>query len=492
VAHDDKETLRTYLRSLVDTNVLPGLCFAVYTRHASGGENVAFMEEYGVADIQKGTPFAKDTVVDVASLSKALIAVLAQTFVEEGKLQWEDELADYIPAFATHNLTVYAGEGLGAGNVLKQPCRTAFTIEQLATHTSGLCTPFIQWDVGMTRLHSYVTHQLQKPPKGSDLGAFCEMVARYPLAFQPGTDWYYGDGFDVLGRVCEVVGGASLDDLLRERVTSKLGMHDTGFSVPKETLPRAAPVYVNKARLMASIGKGKDEDDVNMMGENSSKYTRGATGVAPGYKLTELERFVRTGGRPNTEIGQSGDFPSRLASKAVMPLGFGFKRAPKAALGGRGLASSAADLLTFWKWIANMGCQEGPQVLSPASIEAITRNRLPSITATRRNPLGVLSIPPDMLRTVAMDRLGKQGQCFLGYKSGDEEFQAGQTVGMVQLAGMWSSLAWADPVKGYAAVLVTNYGPVSSVPHHLCAELNVHVQGFLNQTEPPAMPKAKL
>ena len=28
-------------------------------------------------------------------------------------------------------------------------------------------------------------------------------LARYPLAFEPGTDWYYGDGFDVLGHVCE-------------------------------------------------------------------------------------------------------------------------------------------------------------------------------------------------------------------------------------------------------------------------------------------------
>lgn len=65
------------------------------------------------------------------------------------------------------------------------------------------------------------------------------------------------------------MGGASLAELLRTRVTEPLGMHDTGmlptmgnfrvnlaccagFVVPAATLSRAAPVYVRKVVLACS------------------------------------------------------------------------------------------------------------------------------------------------------------------------------------------------------------------------------------------------
>ena len=51
-----------------------------------------------------------------------------------------------------------------------------------------------------------------------------ELLPRGPrhLAFDPGTDWFYGMGIDVLGRVIEVVSGKNLDEFLRKTIFEPL------------------------------------------------------------------------------------------------------------------------------------------------------------------------------------------------------------------------------------------------------------------------------
>jgi CubicO group peptidase (beta-lactamase class C family) len=196
---DASRPLRAFLQRLVDSHTVPGLSLSVYQR---SGDRQVFLHEAGVSDVQNNTLFKEDTVIDIASVSKSLIVVLAQQLVEKGRMQWNDDVAQYIPAFAASRLTVYAGAGPD-GKVTTKPCRATMKLEHLATHTSGLCTPFLFSDPAMAPLHIHATHNLPKLPRGADLAAFCEMVAHCPLANQPGEGFYYGDGVDVLGRVCE-------------------------------------------------------------------------------------------------------------------------------------------------------------------------------------------------------------------------------------------------------------------------------------------------
>jgi CubicO group peptidase (beta-lactamase class C family) len=62
-----------------------------------------------------------------------------------------------------------------------------------------------------------------------------------PLLFEPGTGWSYSVATDVLGRVCEVLGGAPLDLLFRDRVLDPLGMVDTAWWA--EDAQRLAALY---------------------------------------------------------------------------------------------------------------------------------------------------------------------------------------------------------------------------------------------------------
>src|ERR1700734_1811363 len=75
------------------------------------------------------------------------------------------------------------------------------------------------------------------------LEAAIEDLARFPLAFQPGSRWRYSVGIDVVARLIEVISGRPLGVFLRERLFEPLGMIDTGFGVPPEKRGRLAAMY---------------------------------------------------------------------------------------------------------------------------------------------------------------------------------------------------------------------------------------------------------
>jgi CubicO group peptidase (beta-lactamase class C family) len=69
-----------------------------------------------------------------------------------------------------------------------------------------------------------------------------------PLMYQPGERWLYNTGSDVLGVLIARASGKPLDTFMRERLFEPLGMPDTGFSVPAESLDRFATAYAADAQ----------------------------------------------------------------------------------------------------------------------------------------------------------------------------------------------------------------------------------------------------
>jgi CubicO group peptidase (beta-lactamase class C family) len=64
-----------------------------------------------------------------------------------------------------------------------------------------------------------------------------------PLIRQPGEQWLYGTGSNVLSVLMARAAGQSLGEFMRERLFAPLGMKDTGFSVPAEKIDRLATAY---------------------------------------------------------------------------------------------------------------------------------------------------------------------------------------------------------------------------------------------------------
>jgi CubicO group peptidase (beta-lactamase class C family) len=72
---------------------------------------------------------------------------------------------------------------------------------------------------------------------------FMARVGGLPLVHQPGEQWMYHTGSDILGVLIARAAGMSLGDFLKERIFEPLAMKDTGFSVPEAKLDRLASCY---------------------------------------------------------------------------------------------------------------------------------------------------------------------------------------------------------------------------------------------------------
>jgi CubicO group peptidase (beta-lactamase class C family) len=138
------------------------------------------------------------TIYDLASLTKVVATTtLALQAVEEGKLDLDQPVSRYLPAF-------------------RGPGKERVTVRHLLTHSSGLRADSPLWRL--------------TPDADSALG----FVNALPLDTAPGVRMVYSDmGAIVLGEVVERVLGGRLDRLVEQRITRPLRMGSTGFR-PRE------------------------------------------------------------------------------------------------------------------------------------------------------------------------------------------------------------------------------------------------------------------
>jgi CubicO group peptidase (beta-lactamase class C family) len=86
----------------------------------------------------------------------------------------------------------------------------------------------------------------QGPPKPQTPPAPDEWIGRLgtlPLMHHPGEKWMYHTASDVLGVLIARASGQPLETFLHERIFDRLGMKDTGFSVPAAKVDRLATSY---------------------------------------------------------------------------------------------------------------------------------------------------------------------------------------------------------------------------------------------------------
>jgi CubicO group peptidase (beta-lactamase class C family) len=167
-----------------------------------------------------------DTIFRIYSMSKPITTVGAMMLVEEGKLQLNEPLSKYIPAFADVKVGVEKKGEDGKIGLDLVPAGRPITIQDLMRHTSGL-TYGVFGEGAVKKLYREA-NLLEGDP---DNALFAERLSKLPLVYQPGTTWEYSQSTDILGRVIEVVSGKSLYQFEKERLLDPLGMTNTSFYV---------------------------------------------------------------------------------------------------------------------------------------------------------------------------------------------------------------------------------------------------------------------
>jgi methyl acetate hydrolase len=184
----------------------------------------------GVRDLTTGAAMLPDSVLWIASMTKAITAAAAMQQVEQARLSLDAPIASVLPQLA--NLQVL--EGFDADRQPKlRPARGAVTLRHLLTHSSGFV--YDMWNADMSR-YLEVT--------GTPGIISCTNAALdLPLVFDPGTAWDYGIGIDWAGKAVEAVSGRPLGAYLADNLFGPLGMRDTGFRIRDDQRARLARIH---------------------------------------------------------------------------------------------------------------------------------------------------------------------------------------------------------------------------------------------------------
>jgi CubicO group peptidase (beta-lactamase class C family) len=177
------EFLDGRIKVIMEQQKIPGMAVVVI----KNGQ-VKVLKGYGLADINTKAPVVPETKFPIGSLTKQFTAMAIMMLVEEGKVNLDKPISQYI-----NNL----------------PSKWApLTLRQLLGHTSGMSDDY-SWE---------------KVKQAQDL----IQSGKPELDFPPGESWNYSNaGFLLTGVVIEKVSGQLYSDFVRDRIFTPLGMRET-------------------------------------------------------------------------------------------------------------------------------------------------------------------------------------------------------------------------------------------------------------------------
>ncbi len=214
--------LSSFLKSATDRGDVPGVVVAVVDKNG-----VLYNEAFGKSSTAKNTPMTKDTIFNMASMTKPITSTAIMILVDEGKLKLDDEVAKYLPKWKDPQVISKFNEADASFET--RPAKRQITIRHLLTHTSGIGYGFA----------SPMLTKIMEKTKKSEMDS--------PLLFDPGESWAYGASTRVLGLVVEAVSGQKIDAYLQARILGPLGMNDTSYLVPTTKYSRVVAVNARNA-----------------------------------------------------------------------------------------------------------------------------------------------------------------------------------------------------------------------------------------------------
>jgi CubicO group peptidase (beta-lactamase class C family) len=220
-----------------------------------------------------------------------------------------------------------------------------------------------------------------------DLSEFVDKLAKIPLLFEPGERWHYSVAPDVLGAVAEKISGQTYDVFLKERLFDPLGMEDTFFNVPADKLDRFPSNHYWDAKVKALKAIPKDSP-----------------------------------------------FNQSYSDQTLFS-------------GGGGLVSSIIDYMKFAEMLRSGGTFNGARILSPKTIQYMTRNHL----AATVNATGSGESPGMKL---SAERTWQGTGFGLGFGVVTNPAQAGvvSSVGEYSWGGAAGTIFWIDPEEDLVAI----------------------------------------
>jgi methyl acetate hydrolase len=220
-----KHRLDSLLKKATDSGDVPGVVALATNR-----DRTIYEGAFGKRILGQDAAMTTDTVVWIASMTKALTSACAMQLVEQGKLDLESSASKWVPDLAA----VEVLEGFdAAGKPRTRKPKRPITLRHLLTHTAGFS-------------YEIWSDDIQRYQQAHNLPGIttCQNAAlRTPLLFDPGERWDYGINIDFVGKAAEAVSGKKLSAILKENLLEPLGMTDTGFKITPSMRQRLAKIH---------------------------------------------------------------------------------------------------------------------------------------------------------------------------------------------------------------------------------------------------------
>ncbi|MBW0008409.1 MAG: beta-lactamase family protein, partial [Sphingomonas sp.] len=185
------EAIRAYGQQHLDHFYLPGMTLGVVTP-----DGARTLLNFGYANRDARTPITPDTLFQIGSISKVMVAVVLHQYAAEGRFRLTDRLSDLLPS-------------------IPFPKGNAIQVQHMLDHVAGLPGDAPTFPAG---------------------GLW--------TAYAPGAHWHYSNtAYEILGKLAEHFGKKPLAQLLHERIFSPLGMSKSRGAIIGADRPLYAQGY---------------------------------------------------------------------------------------------------------------------------------------------------------------------------------------------------------------------------------------------------------
>lgn len=268
------------LQSFVDQKKVANVAAFV----AKGGD-VVYKKSFGWKDMEKGIPATPEDYYIMFSQTKAVTTVAFMTLVEKGLVSINDPVSKYFPGIPDKVVTTVHSDG----TYETRPATRPMTFVHLMSHTSGLNAGLVgnirrieRQKADSIRRASGDTSSSRTTGQRTGGGGNWKYLkdamhdlAKYPLGFDPGSEWSYHISTNMLAYMIEIISGKPLREYVKETVLEPLGMKHTDWYFEPEALNRFVKAY--------NYVNGKLEPAPNNYSEGTiskdQTYAEGAIGL---------------------------------------------------------------------------------------------------------------------------------------------------------------------------------------------------------------------
>lgn len=263
------------LQSFVDQKKVANVAAFI----AKGG-NVLYKKSFGWKDMEKGIPATPEDYYIKFSQTKAVTTVAFMTLVERGLVKVDDPVSKYFPEISDRVVIEVHDDG----TYETRPVSTPMTFAHLMSHSSGLSAGLAG---KIRRIESQRADSARKASGDTSTARFAgqrtarylkdDMIAlaKYPLGFDPGTEWSYHISTNMLGYMVERISGKSLREYVKETILNPLGMNNTDWYFEPAALSRFVKLYNYADGKLEPVSNPYAEGTVSTV----QTYAEGAIGL---------------------------------------------------------------------------------------------------------------------------------------------------------------------------------------------------------------------